>query len=106
MKRSMRTRQYTPIASARLEQTTPPADEDVTYIDYSQTGFEEPESSDVNEELDDTHRFRMAIGVFNLISILAGLAFILVMVALLISLITWLQGDISQSLTLLTSNLQ
>jgi hypothetical protein len=106
MRRSTQTRQYPPIVSARQEQNPPPEDENVRYIDYSQTGFEEPDSGDPSEELEGTNHFRMALGAFNLISILAGLAFILVMVALLISLITWLQGDISQSLTLLTSNLQ
>ena len=58
------------------------------------------------EEMEDTHRFHIAMGVFNLISILAGLAVILVLVAILVSLVTWLQSDITQSLTLLTSNLK
>lgn len=73
------------------------------YIDYTQTGFEEEEYSDYNEELDDTHRFHVAMNVFDLISVLAGLAVILVLAAILISLITWLQSDIAQSFTLLTS---
>ncbi|MCE5342759.1 MAG: hypothetical protein LLF96_04110 [Eubacteriales bacterium] len=106
MKRSTQTRPYPPVTSAPPEQDPVQISEDVTYMDYSQTGFEEQEYSDFNEELDDTHRFRVAMSVFNLISILAGLALILVMVAILISLITWLQGDITQSVTLLTSNLQ
>ncbi|HNX62108.1 MAG TPA: hypothetical protein PKN45_05645 [Candidatus Limiplasma sp.] len=59
-----------------------------------------------NEELEDTHRFHIAMGVFNLISILAGLAVILVLVAILVSLVTWLQSDITQSMTLLTSNIK
>ena len=63
---------------------------------------EDPE----NEALEDTHRFHIAMGVFNLISILAGLAVILVLVAILVSLVTWLQSDITQSLALLTSNLK
>jgi len=78
-------------------------EQDVTYTDYSQTGFEEEEYSDYSEELDDTHRFRVAMNVFDLISVLAGLAVILVLVAILVSLITWLEGDITQSFTLLTS---
>lgn len=77
----------------------------VEYIDYSQSGFEEGEYSDDNEELDDTHRFHVAMNVFDLISVLAGLAVILVLVAILVSLITWLQSDITQSFTLLTSQL-
>ena len=81
-------------------------DGSVDYIDYSQSGFEMEDDADYDEELDDTNRFRVAMNVFDLISILVGLALILVLVALLISLVTWLEGDISQSLTLLTSNLQ
>ena len=79
---------------------------DVEYIDYSQTGFEEEEYSEYNEELDDTHRFHVAMNVFDLISVLAGLAVIFVLTAILISLITWLQNDIAQSFTLLTSQLR
>jgi len=81
-------------------------EQDVDYIDYSQTGFEEEDYSDYNEELDDTHRFHVAMNVFDMISILAGLAVILVLVAILVSLVTWLQSDIMQSFTLLTSQLK
>ena len=79
---------------------------DVEYVDYSQTGFEEEEYSDYSEELDETHRFHVAMNVLDLIGVLAGLAVILILVALLISLITWLQSDISQSFTLLASQLK
>ena len=78
-------------------------DTSVPYVDYSQTGFEDEEYSDYSEELDDSHRFHIAMNVFNLISVLAGLAVILVLVAILVSLLTWLQRDITQSFTLLTS---
>ena len=81
-------------------------DPNVEYIDYSQTGFEEEEYSDYNEELDDTHRFHVAMNVFNMVSVLEGLAVILVLVAILVSLLTWLQGDITQSFTLLASQLK
>ena len=81
-------------------------DPNVDYIDYSQTGFEEEDYSDYNEELDDTHRFHIAMNVFNMVSVLAGLAIILVLVAILVSLLTWLQGDITQSFTLLASQLK
>lgn len=81
-------------------------DENVEYVDYSQTGFEEEEYSDYNEELDDTHRFHVAMNVLDLIGVLAGLAVILILVALLVSLLTWLQSDISQSFTLLASQLK
>lgn len=80
-----------------------PYEGDVDYVDYSQTGFDEEEYSDYSEELDDTHRFRVAMNVFDLISVIAGLAVILLLVAILVSLITWLEGDIAQSFTLLTA---
>lgn len=83
-----------------------PEDQEVSYIDYSQSGFEEEEYSDYSEELDESHRFHVAMNVFDLISVLAGLAVILILVALLVSLITWLQSDIMQSFTLLTSQLK
>ncbi|MDD3409483.1 MAG: hypothetical protein PHY12_01595 [Eubacteriales bacterium] len=68
--------------------------------------FDEEEYSDYNEELDDTHRFHVAMGVFNTVSVLAGLVVILLLSALLIGLITWLQADITHSFTLFTSKLQ
>lgn len=91
---------YPPIPEDGLDEP------EVNYVDYSRTGFEEEDYSEYNEQLDDTHRFQVAMNVFNLISVLAGLAVILVLVALLISLLTWLQSDITQSFTLITSQLQ
>lgn len=76
---------------------------DVDYVDYSQTGFDDEEYSDYSEELDDTHRFRVAMNVFDLISVIAGLAVILLLVAILVSLVSWLEGDIAQSFTMLTA---
>ena len=90
---------------ASYEQENDDAQDSVNYIDYSQTGYEE-EPSEYSDELDDAHRFHIAMNVFDLISVLVGLAVILVLVAILISLVTWLQRDITQSLTLFTSNLQ
>ena len=78
---------------------------EIEYQRYTNDGFQE-EYSDENEELDDLHRFHVAMNVFDLISVLAGLAVILVLVAILVSLLTWLQSDITQSFTLLTSQLQ
>ena len=81
-------------------------DQDEPYADYTHTGFAEEDYSEDNEELDDMHRFHVAMNVFDLVSVLIGLAVILVLVAILVSLITWLQSDITQSFTLLTSQLQ
>ncbi len=80
-------------------------DREVPYRRYTNDDFQE-EYSDENEELDDLHRFHVAMNVFDLISVLAGLAVILMLVAILVSLLTWLQSDITQSFTLLTSQLQ
>lgn len=102
MNRQKRSQPYDDDFTPQPEQ---PEEAQVEYMNYSQTGFEE-EYSDYNEELDDTHRFHVAMNAFDLISVLAGLAVILILVAILVSLLTWLQGDISQSLTLLTSQLQ
>ena len=87
------------------EQEAEAEDQPVEYIDYSKAGFEEEDYSDYNEELDNTHRFHVAMNVFDLISVIVGLAVILLLVAILVSLITWLQSDITQSFTLLTSQL-
>ncbi len=103
MNQQMNTRQYQAAYPPQPEEN--PQDADVDYIDYAQNGFDE-EYSDYNEELDDAHRFHVAMNVLDLISILAGLAVILVLAAILISLLTWLQGDITQSLTLFASQLQ
>lgn len=97
-------RGYEPPETLQAAET--PQEQDVQYIDYSQTGFEDEEYSDFSEELDDTHRFHVAMNVFDLISVLVGLAVILLLVAILVSLLTWLQGDITQSFTLLTSQLK
>ncbi len=75
-----------------------------SFEEDSQNGYEDDASE--YEEINDTHRFHIAMNVFNLISILVGLAIILVLVAVLVSLATWLQGDVSQTLTLFTANIK
>lgn len=45
-------------------------------------------------------KWRMLAGVGDFFGVLAGTVAILVLIALLISLITWVQADISQSFTL------
>ena len=64
------------------------------------------EYSDYHEELDQEERTRTAIGVFNLVSMLAGVAVILVLVAMLFSLLSWLRTDVVHSITLLQSGIQ
>ena len=45
-------------------------------------------------------RWKLLAGIGDFLGVLAGAVVILLLVALLISLITWVQGDISQSFTL------
>ena len=82
-------------------------DENAEYTDlYNGDGYEpydEYEDYDIDEELNSEHNFRIAMNVFDLISILVGLAVILVLTALLFSLFNWVVRDFSQSLTVITA---
>ena len=50
-------------------------------------------------------RFRVAAGLLDFLGVIAGMIVILVLIALLVSLVTWLQSDMYQTFTLLTTNL-
>jgi hypothetical protein len=85
-------------------------DEDAEYTDLNDNGvYEEYDEYDDNddygldEELDSEHNFRIAMSVFDLISMLVGLAVILVLTALLFGLFNWVQRDLSQSLSVITA---
>ena len=71
------------------------------YDDYED--YETYDDSELDEELSSEHNFRIAMHVFDLISMLVGLAVILVLAALLFSLFNWVQRDMSQSLSVLTA---
>lgn len=64
------------------------------------------EYSDEHEEADTENRFRIAMGVVDLISICLGIVVILVLVAMLLALFDWLKTDILHSALLLQSGLQ
>ena len=64
------------------------------------------EDPDQQEEEDSEGHFRIAMGVFDMISILIGAVVILVLVALLVTLVNWLRTDILHSALLLQSGLQ
>ena len=49
-------------------------------------------------------RFRVMAGLFDFLGVIAGMVVILVLIALLVSLVTWLQSDVYQTFTLLTTN--
>lgn len=64
------------------------------------------EYSDEQEALDHEGRFRIAMGMFNLVSMLVGVLVILLLVAVLMTLFQWLRSDILHSALLLQSGLQ
>ena len=68
------------------------------YADYGEAG--EPDDTDA------AGRFKVAMSIFNVVSILVGVATILLLAALLLSLLNWLTADIQHSMVLLQSNLQ
>ena len=76
---------------------------------YEQPPYEE-EYSDyheaMDEAMDEAGRFRVAMGVFDTVSILVGVVVILALVAMLVSLVSWLRSDILHSALLLQSGLQ
>lgn len=80
---------------------------DAPYEDYADDGrpYEE-EYSDAHEALDEAGRFKVAMGVFDTVSIIIGVVVILGLVGLLLSLAGWLRTDILHSALLLQSGLQ
>jgi len=61
--------------------------------------------SSEHEAADHESRFRLAIGLFDIISIFVGVSVILALVAMLTTLLQWLRNDILHSAILLTSGL-
>lgn len=68
--------------------------------------YDEDDYSDDHEVLDREGKVRAAMGVFNSISVLAGVFVILILLAMLVSLGSWLRRDILHSLTLLQGGIQ
>jgi len=79
---------------------------DNTYETYATDYDDDYDDYNLDEELDSEHNFRIAMNVFDLISILVGLAIILVLAGLLFSLFNWVQRDLSQSLSVITAPFQ
>lgn len=71
--------------------------------DYADEYGYEYEASDSDKS---AGRFKVAMGVFNIVSVLVGILVILLLSALLISLVDWLASDIQHSVMMLQSNLQ
>lgn len=83
--------------------------EPVYYEEEQQEPFYESYSDEYSEEhemADMESRFRLAVGMLDLISILVGIVVILVLVAMLVNLFQWLQDDILHSALLMQSGLQ
>ena len=59
--------------------------------------YEQEDYSAVHEEADSESRFRIAMGLFDLVSICIGIGVILLLVALLFILFQWLRNDILHS---------
>ena len=83
------------------------------YEEENQPSYGDPydeEYSDYHEAIDEAvsqaGRFRVAMGVFDTVSILVGIGGILLLVAMLVSLVSWLRSDILHSALLLQSGLQ
>ena len=106
-----RRRQYEEMEeSVELEQVLQPdqqwaeetwQDDPAAYEPYVQEEY-----SAYQEEADSESRFRIAMGVFDLVSILIGIGVILLLVALLFILFQWLRNDILHSALLIQSGLQ
>ena len=95
------------------DEDQPSYGQDQPPYDGDQTSYANPygeEHSDYHEAMDEAMnqagRFRVAMGVFDTVSILVGIGVILLLVAMLVSLIGWLRSDILHSALLLQSGLQ
>lgn len=77
------------------------------YDDYDDEDDDELDQYMTEEEYQENrrYRFRMAAGLINFLSVVAGAVVILIMAALLVNIITWLQADFDQMFTLLKRNL-
>lgn len=82
------------------------AEEDVYYDDepYYDDDYDEPLTREERRQARQA-RFRVMAGLLDFLGVIAGMVVILLVIALLVSLVTWLQSDIYQTFTLLTTNL-
>ena len=116
-----RRRQYEEEAVELEEVLEPYGQQNVQQPQYEQPDFEQPQYdhphydqpyeeeydySDEHEAADEETRFRVAMGIFDMVSIFVGIAVILGLVAMLVTLLQWLNNDILHSALLITSGLQ
>lgn len=79
------------------------------YPDAYLEGYEDfygEDYSEAHEAADTETRFRIAIGLFDLISMIVGIIVVLLLVGLIVTLFNWLKNDILHSALLLQSGLQ
>ncbi len=67
--------------------------------------YDDEEYSPEDEELDNEHRFRAAMNVFDAASIAIGVVVILALTGLLISLVSWVHSDVSSFIALFQSRI-
>ena len=125
--RRRRSKQYENEEAVELQQVLEPytnqqwpdeaADQDDQYAqnpeeDYPDAyleGYEDfygEDYSEAHEAADTETRFRIAIGLFDLISMIVGIIVVLLLVGLIVTLFNWLKNDILHSALLLQSGLQ
>lgn len=75
----------------------PYAENDQTYND---------DFSEELDEVDHESRFRVAMGMFDFVSIFVGIVVILMLLAMILTLFNWVRSDILHSAVLLQSGLQ
>lgn len=110
MSRSRRRAYEEPEDEIRLDEALEPYEEqpwqEEAYPEYETDDVYAEEYSDEHEETDHEGRFRIAMGLFDMLSILAGMAVILLLVAMLLMLLGWLKTDVLHSALMLQSGLQ
>lgn len=88
------------------QENDPQEEYDDPYMQGFSDGYYGEEYSEEHEAVDHEGRFRIAMGLFDLVSIMVGILVILLLVAMLITLYNWLCSDISHSMLLMQSGLQ
>lgn len=77
------------------------------YNDYDDEFYDEEfEKIDKEERmLRQQGRFRVAAGVMDFLGVIGGMVVVLLLIALLISLVNWLQADIFRTITILQTRI-
>ena len=84
----------------------PQQDDMDPYEQGYEDGYYADEYSEEHEAIDHESRFRIALGMFDMVSIFVGIVVILLLVAMLFMLLDWLRSDILHSALLLQSGLK